>query len=63
VEEREYTVTWTIQVTADGVEAAAQAALHIMQDSESLATVFEVEDFPSTGAKPVKVDVSWGKHA
>ena len=35
-------VTWEIDVDADTPREAAQRALEIMQDPESIATVFEV---------------------
>lgn len=44
-EEREYTVTWTIDVSAYSPEEAARKALDIQRDLQSLGTVFEVRRF------------------
>src|SRR5579875_2356080 len=40
----EYRVTWTIDLTADRPEDAADQALAIHRDPQSLATVFTVTD-------------------
>ena len=40
----EYQVTWEIEITAETRHEAAEAALEIMQDPASLATVFRVVD-------------------
>lgn len=41
---KEYLITWTIDIEATTPEKAAKAALKIMQDKNSIATVFEVKD-------------------
>ena len=38
----EYLVTWSIEVTADSPRAAAEQALEIQRDPNSLATCFMV---------------------
>ena len=40
----EYTVTWTIELEAESIEDAAQKALEIQRDPDSLATHFIVTD-------------------
>lgn len=40
----EYTVTWQIQLDADSHKEAAELALDIMRDTDSIATVFVVRD-------------------
>jgi hypothetical protein len=45
VNPQEYTVTWTIDVTASSPVDAARQALEIQRDPGSEATVFEVETF------------------
>jgi len=40
----EYLVTWQIDIDADNPKEACEKALRIMQDKESIATVFEVMD-------------------
>lgn len=42
--ETEYVVTWSMAITADDATDAAQQALGIHRDPESIATVFFVED-------------------
>ncbi len=42
-----YTVVWTIEIDADSYEEAAETALAMQRDPESIATLFEVYD--STG--------------
>ena len=37
-----YSVTWTIELTADSPRAAAQQAQAIQRDTNSIATVFDV---------------------
>lgn len=39
---REYQVVWTIDVHAESFEAAAEAALIIQRNPDSMATVFSV---------------------
>ncbi len=41
-DEREYEVTWTIELTASSPRAAAEAARAIRQDAASTAIVFDV---------------------
>jgi hypothetical protein len=40
----EYLVTWTINIEAEDEAHAAQQALAIQRDPESIATVFEVRE-------------------
>ena len=40
----EYQITWKIEVEAESSEEAAQIALHIQRDPNSIATLFEVKD-------------------
>jgi len=49
-----YRVTWTIEIDARSHRAAAQKALKIQRDPESLATVFEVRSFKATRASAIK---------
>ena len=44
----EYTITWTIQLSAETPRAAALAALEIQRDVFSSAIVFEVTDKAGT---------------
>lgn len=39
-----YTVKWGIDIEADTPKEAAEEALKIMQDTNSTATYFEIED-------------------
>jgi hypothetical protein len=54
---RKYSCTWTIQVDGESPREAAEAALEIMRDPESTATVFEVNDFPKIFLNSVMVDL------
>lgn len=38
-----YLVTWEIDIEADSPREAAEAALHIQRDPDSIATVFKVD--------------------
>lgn len=40
----EYKITWTINIDGKNPVDAAKKVLKIMQDNESIATVFDVED-------------------
>ena len=71
--EREYAVTWTIELTASSPRAAAEAACAIQRDVASTATVFDVraldEDTPSRvdladddEARPAHPDVGGATH-
>jgi hypothetical protein len=40
----EYRITWEIQITADSPREAAEQALAIQRDPNSIATVFDVAD-------------------
>ena len=40
----EFLVTWQIDIEADNAKEAAEKALEIMKDPESIATVFEIEN-------------------
>ncbi len=44
----EYHITWRIEVEADSFEHAAQIALDIQRDPNSIATQFEVRDASGT---------------
>jgi hypothetical protein len=39
-----YLVTWEIDIDAENPRAAAERALEIMRDPDSIVTVFKVED-------------------
>ena len=43
-EQKEYLVTWKIEIYADSAEEAAREALEIQRDQESIANVFTVSD-------------------
>ena len=43
----EYIVSWKINLDADSPQEAAQKALEIQRDPESIATVFKVVDLPT----------------
>ncbi len=43
-----YSVSWTIDIEADSPEDAARQALGIHRDSNSTATVFDVQDADGT---------------
>ncbi len=46
-----YCISWTIDLEAETPEEAAEKALKIQRDPESIATVFEVtDDTGTTGA-------------
>ncbi len=53
----EYRVTWTIEITAETRQEAAEEALEIVRDPNSIATVFEVYD-PDTGI-PESIDLGY----
>lgn len=42
-----YKVVWEIDIEADNPEKAAQQALEIQRDPESIATVFRIHDIDS----------------
>ncbi len=44
----EYHITWKIEVEADSFEHAAQIALDIQRDPNSIATQFEIRDASGT---------------
>jgi len=50
----EYTVNWTIELSADSPEQAAKMALEIHRDRDSIATFFEVA--PTTPCKAQLID-------
>jgi hypothetical protein len=50
-------VSWAIDVTADNAKEAAEKALAIQRDPDSLATVFDVQ---GRDGKTVRVDLSAG---
>jgi len=43
-EQKEYLVTWQIEIYAGSAEEAAREALEIQRDQESIANVFTVSD-------------------
>lgn len=51
---KKYHVTWEIDVEAETPKKAAQEALRIQRDPDSLATVFDVE---CRRSKTVRVDL------
>lgn len=51
---RRYTVSWTIEVDAESPRAAAEHALHIQRDPDSIATQFDVTDDES--GREVSID-------
>lgn len=51
-----YRVTWQIDIEADTPEEAAQEALRIQRDPDSIATLFEV--FYQDGELVARVDLS-----
>ena len=63
---KNYRVAWTIEVEAPTERAAAELALRIQRDKQSIATVFEVTAVDSEGYTcnaatqgcPVQVDLS-----
>ena len=48
-----YTVTWEIQIEADSHLEAAEKALEIQRDPDSIATVFEVTGDDDEGPEPI----------
>ena len=52
-----YRVTWVIDLEASSPREAAQQALAIQRNPESIATVFEVSD--DTGEAPTTVDLTY----
>lgn len=55
MDENEYLVTWTIDMYANSHEEAAEKALNIQRNTESLATVFDV--FDKRTMEKVEVDL------
>ena len=51
----EYKITWTINIDGKNPADAALEALKIMQDKESVATVFDVQD---EQMKTMRVDLT-----
>lgn len=49
MEEKAYLVRWEIDIDATSPEAAAEKALEIMRDKESVATVFSVIELAEAG--------------
>ena len=49
----EYRVTWTIDILAGSPKQAAETALRIQRDQESLATIFEVVQWSPVQGRPV----------
>ena len=56
-----YRVTWEIDIDANSEREAAQAALKIQRDKESVATVFDVQVEDSSCA--VQVDLNMEEDA
>ena len=55
---KEYLVKWEIVVDADTKKEAAQRALEMQRDSQSLSTVFEVAEFNYPGDEFEEIDVT-----
>ena len=55
---KEYLVKWEIVVDADNKEEAAQRALEIQRDSQSVSTVFDVAEFNNTADEYEEIDVT-----
>ena len=55
-QQREYRVTWDIEVSANSTQEAAREALRIQRDPASFATVFTVY-LNEKGAEPERVDL------
>jgi hypothetical protein len=53
--EREFHVTWKIDVCADNPEQAARLAWEIMRKPDSMADVFDVL---AEGQEPVRIDLT-----
>lgn len=53
----EYKVAWSIDIMADSSREAAEKALEIQRDKESMATVFDVSEEVQSGS-PERIDVS-----
>jgi len=51
-----YRVTWVIELDAESPVKAAELALEIQRDPESIATVFDVQDVSS--AMACRIDLS-----
>ena len=56
----EFLVAWKIDIGATGPVEAAKEARRIQQDSESIATVFEVTD--KRAGKTFEIDLSENRH-
>lgn len=52
-EMKEFTVTWTIELAAESHLDAAWTAHNILQDPDSTATVFDVEELDSCEIKRI----------
>jgi len=53
----EYVVKWEIVVDADSKQEAAERALEMHRDSQSIATVFEVAEFNNADDEFEEIDV------
>jgi len=56
-----YRVVWTIDIEADTPRQAAEKALEIQRDSDSMATCFEVDVSPGYGhvdSNMIQIDLS-----
>ena len=54
----EYLVRWEINVSADNLREAAEMALEIQRDPESMATIFEVRKKDSKNPNTTTIDLS-----
>lgn len=52
---KKYYVQWAIDIEAESPEAAAEEALLVMRDYDSIATVFDVIDYDS--GEEVQIDL------
>jgi hypothetical protein len=54
----EWTVTWDVDVEADGPVEAAAAAWAMIREADSTASVFHVERAPADGGPRQRVDLA-----
>ena len=58
-DQKEYLVTWQIEIYADSAEEAAREALEIQRDQESIANVFTVSDEETIDFYQTAADEFW----
>ena len=55
---KEFLVTWQIDIEAETPEDAAREAFRVHRDSDSMATVFEVQERTKDGhGEAIRVDI------